>query len=180
MTDIVQDQYNKLTELPTASYNILSHLIDNNENVFKLLKYDDPDALNKSDLTKIEKGELIYRGYGNMPDFKIFLNDILDDSFLVSTSVLRIYPIAVVPVNHIVSSISMAFDVYCHAKNDTLNNYTTRIDNIIHEIVKTLNGADIKNFGRLYFDRRAGSKIAVLGALPYRGKALIMCNYLLG
>jgi len=45
-----------------------------------------------------------------------------------------------------------------------------------------LNGADIEGVGRLYFDYRASaaSRSMPMGAIPYKGRATIMCNYSLG
>jgi hypothetical protein len=182
MSDIIQEQYNKATELTTISYNIITHLIKNNENIFKLLKYSSPSALQEQNLSSAEKGAMIYSGYGDMNNYRIFLDSGQDDSIIGEICVLRISPIEISPINHIFSSVSVGFECYVHSKINALNNYTTRLDNVMHELLLTLNGADIENFGRLYFDRRASSrcKIGIIGALPYKGKALIMCNYLLG
>jgi hypothetical protein len=45
-----------------------------------------------------------------------------------------------------------------------------------------LNGAEIDGVGRLFFDHRASafSKSILIGSIPYKGRATIMCNYFLG
>ena len=47
--------YNSLSALPNAPYNILKYLAQNNENIWKLLKYNSYDALSKPNLTMEEK-----------------------------------------------------------------------------------------------------------------------------
>ena len=53
--------YNSLSKLPTIPYNILVYLARQDEIIWKLLKYNDYDALSKPDLTFDEKIALIWK-----------------------------------------------------------------------------------------------------------------------
>jgi hypothetical protein len=180
MTDTVQQEYNKFINLPLLGYNIVSYLMDHNELIFKLLKYNDNRAFEKPDLTKEEKASLIYNGQGDTGDFRIFLDIGIDDSILKEITMLRISPVEVLSNNYVYGYVVMGFEVYSHSKTNTMANYQTKVDTIVQQLLLTLNGADIDGIGRLFFDRRNGDKVTVFGAIPYRGKFLTMCNNSLG
>jgi hypothetical protein len=178
--DSRKDIYNKFTNLPNLSYNCLSYLIEQDESIWKLLKYNDPDAWNKPDLTKEEKGLLIYDGSPNETDFRVFLDVGQDNSWNIQATVLRVSPIQLYPTNHIYGNVSIAFEVYSHFRLNHLSNYTTRIDTIVQKIIEVFNGSEIGGLGRLYFDARANnrSKMIDIGKIPYKGKVVVMCNWI--
>ena len=181
MTDINQEQYNKFTNLPLLSYNCISYLMENDELIWKLLKYNDAKAYSKADLTHAEKADLIYAGQENITDFRVFMDVGQDNSWLHESTVLRITPIELIPTNHIYGHVTMGFEVYSHYKINTLANYTTRIDTITQKLIEIFNGADIIGVGRLYFDAGENrSKAIIIGTIPMKGRALIMCNHMLG
>jgi hypothetical protein len=73
-------------------------------------------------------------------------------------------------------------EVYSHYKINMLNNYTTRIDTIIQQLIEVFNGAEISGLGRMYFDAKANprSRASIIGQIPMKGKILTICNHVLG
>jgi len=182
MLDITQDSYNKFTQFPNTSYNIIKYLIYNEEEMWKLLKYADADAWNKPNLTIQEKVALVYSGQPNETDFRLFNNLGQDNSWTVEACILRIAPATLLPTNHVNGHQSIVFEVYSHYKIITLSDYTNRNDVVTQRLIECLNGADIENVGRLYFDYRASPycKSVAIGSIPFKGRGTIMCNSILG
>lgn len=179
--DIRKNQYNKFTNLPILSYNCIKHLIKNEEILWKLLKYNDADCWNKPNLTEAEKGALVYDGSPEETKYRVFMDIAADNSWLVEACILRVSPLNIVPTNYIYGNVSMSFEVYCHYKTNHLSNYMTKIDYATQRIIEVMNGSEVEGLGRLYFDRKSGnSRSIVIGSIPYKGRATILCNYLTG
>ena len=179
--DIRKLQYNKFSNLPTLSYNCIKYLIENEQTLWKLLKYNDADCWNKPDLTNSEKGSLVYDGALDETGYRVFMDIGADNSWLSEACILRVSPLTIVPTNYIYGNVSMAFEVYCHYKTNHLSNYMTKIDYATQRIIEVMNGAEIDGLGRLYFDRTSSSsRSIVIGRIPYKGRATILCNYLTG
>lgn len=174
---------NNFTLFPLLSYNCINYLIDNNELIWKLLYYNDVHAYKSDDnhpnLTKIQKGELIYDGIKKETDCRIFMDSGQDYSWSERACFLRITPLRLRSLNNIVGNVSMGFEIYCHYGINQLSNYTTRLNVITQQLIETLNGAEIGGLGRLYFDSRSSSesKMQVMGQIPYKANGLVMCNW---
>jgi len=179
------DSYNTYSSIPTISYNIISYLIANNETIFKLLYYNDPNAWRSDtdhpNLTKSQKGSLIFDGIKPQTECRIFMDTGNDDSWQVESTQLRISVVKGVPTNHVFGYITVGFEIYSHYKINTLSNYQPREMIILQQLIETLNGKDIDGIGTLFFDYRQGgeSKFINIGTPPYKGKGLTMCNYVL-
>lgn len=182
MSDTTQDSYNKYTTFPNIPYNIISYLMDNNEQLWKLLLYTDNNAWNKPNLSRSQKAALIYNGSPNMFDYRVFMSANLEDGWTAEAAILRIPSLELLPTNYVHGNVTIGMEVYCHSKIESLNNYTIRTDTIIQNLLQTLNGADVPNVGRLFFDAKASSRCRMvqIGSLPYRGKAIMMVNFGLG
>jgi hypothetical protein len=180
--DGIQQEYNKYTEFPFLSYNCISYLMQNNEDIWKLLKYNTANALNEPNLTNAQKAALIYKGQEKETDFRVFFDGGQDDSWKIECGILRIYPYDIDPINWKIGNISLCLQVFCHYKVNHLVNYTTRVDTIIQNLIETLNGADIEGIGRLHFNKKAArmSGVRDIGTIPFRGKVLMMGNNALG
>jgi hypothetical protein len=180
--DIVQSSYNKFITFPSTSYNLIKYLMDNEEQLWKILKYNDPNAWNKPNLTHDEKASLIYLGQANETDFRVFMDLGQDNAWLIEACTLRIAPLNLNPQNYVFGHLSIGFEIYSHYKINTMDNYTTRIDYGTQRIIEVFNGADIDGIGRLYFDYKASSsaRSVVIGSIPFKGRATVMCNYNLG
>ena len=175
--DIGAGSYNTYSKFPLFGYKCIQHLLDNNELIFKLLKYTDPDAWDKANLSTAQKIDMIYQGQEDMENFNIFLDGGQSDAWTKESTVLRIYPWEIYPNNRTIGTISMVFEVFSHYKINHLSNYTTRIDTIIQQIIEEFNGFNIGDVGRLEFDNRMGSitqKMTERGQSPYKGKYVLM------
>lgn len=181
MTDSTQAQYNKFSGLSSLSYSCIEYLIDNEEMLWKLLKYNDADSWNRDNLTSAEKSALVYDGSPNETDYRVFMDIGADNSWTEEACILRVSPVTVIPTNHINGTISMAFEVYCHYRSNHLSNYKTKIDYATQRIIEIMNGAEIDDVGRLFFDSRISAcRSTVIGSIPFKGRGTIFCNNALG
>lgn len=179
MTDLRQESYNKLELLPLIPHSVVAYLIENNDLVFKLLKYNSPDAWEQPNLTKAEKRALIYDGVKKPEECRIFMDTGQDSAITEQISILRISVLEFVPVNYVYGYTSLGVEVYCHYLCNTLNNYQVRTDAIIQSVIATINGADIENTSRLFFDSSKNSrvKLVTVGVSPFKGKAATLCTW---
>jgi hypothetical protein len=183
-SDIRQDSYNKLTQLPLLSYNIVSYLLANNDDAWKLLFYNDPNCW-KSDLahpnlTSAQKGALVYDGIKPITECRVFLDTGMDDVWNEEACQLRVAILEFSPTNYVYGYAVVGLETYCHYKINTLSNYQTRIETLLQSVVSTLNGADVSGLGRLYFDAHVNSRsrMSTIGQPPYKGKLTVMCNWI--
>jgi len=175
-------EYNKYTEFPNLSYNCITYMIDNNELIWKLLKYNNANAWQEDDLSIAEKRALIYSGQPDQTDYRVFMDLGNDDSWNEQTTILRIAPIELNPMNYVVGTLYMGFEIYVHYVCNTLSNYKARTYLMAQQIIETFNGAEIGGLGRLYFDANYSSRCTarITGQIPYKGMGVVMCNYLAG
>lgn len=155
--DLDRIAYNKMTGFSDLAYNILCYLMTNNEKIWKLLKYNTPNALSYPDLTMDEKRAMIFNGTGDSENFNVFRNPFVDDAFTSEVSQLRIYALTVVPNNRSVSTIDFAIDCITHVKLSNIDGCRNRAEMLVEEVIKTLNGQDIDGVGVLFMDERESS-----------------------
>jgi hypothetical protein len=172
--------YNKYTNLPLLTYNIIAYLVNNNEEIWKLLKYSDTKALEKNNLTKEEKVALIFRGEGDANNFRLFSDWGIDDSVTKEIAILRISPLDVVPSNYVIGNCTIGFEIFVHSKINTLIDSTNRSVRIAQQLLETLNGSEIEDVGKLYFDSKTRNRIITNGQINFRGLLLTMSNFQLG
>ena len=161
----------------------LDYLIANNELIWKLLKYNTPDAWNETihgNLTHAQKAELVYKGEGELQDYSVFLDIGQDESINVQKSFLRFTNYSLVPDTRTWGTATMIFEIYSHYQINQMSNQRTRVDMIIQQLLKTFNGKDdiVKGLGKFYFDKigTAANRVEVSGQIPYRGKWMLMSN----
>lgn len=148
--------YNQLDNIDKMVYKIIEVLMLENENLWKLLKYNTPDALSpsKPNLTIAEKRAMIYAGQEDSSKFNVFTDSYFDDAVTDVISQIRIFPDYITPKNHIQSIVDIGFQVVVHNKLGVLEDNTNRKLLIFKEIVKTLNGAQIGGISSLRFDKK--------------------------
>lgn len=171
--------YARYEQFDEFAYNCVKYLMDNDEVVWKLLKYNDPDAWNKPNLSKTEKAALIYDGSDNTAMFRVFLDQGQPDVNTFENCQIRISQYSLFPENRVIGTNSMMFEVYAHYKTNHLSNYKTRADMIMKRFLQVFNGCDaIGGLGYLYFDRQAteSARQEYGGQLPFRGKWVVMSN----
>ena len=135
------NSFNKLKNYKIFSYLIIEYLMFNNENIWKLMKYNEPNALEQPNLTQEEKGKLIYNGEDDAEPFKVFRDPFTDDAIEKRVTQLRIFPTINDSINRLASIQDFILCPLCHVKLNHLNDYTTRLDTLVEELISTLNGA---------------------------------------
>lgn len=145
--------FNSYEEVPNMPYSIISYLMENEEILWKLLKYDTPDALEKPNLTLDEKAKLIYKGIDNSDSYRVFRTPFIDDTFTTQCQMLRVFLTTLYPQNRTRGLVSFTFECINHIKLANLNGYLNRAELMVQRIIKCLNGKDINGVGVLFFDR---------------------------
>jgi len=173
---IGQSAYNIYTGISDFSYWCITYLMENDEVIWKLLKYNDPDAWREADLTKEEKASLIFNGFGSEADYKVFMDVGQPDAWVHEATLVRISPYNIIPANRTIGTLAMMFEVYAHYKLNHLSNYRTRVDWIAERLLAVFNGSLVGGIGRLHFDRLGTyeSKMMTIGQIPFKGKWIIM------
>ena len=181
--DSIQQAYNKYTKLEEVPYNIAVYLMNNDDFIWRLLKYPVNTAWNvnlNANLTMAQKGTLIYQGNGMMTDYRVFFDAGMSAAWTEVATVLRISPVTIIPKNYVTGTQSIRFEVYSHETINMLSNKNPRSLSIIQRLIEVLNGADIENLGRLFFDYKASQYCRMtginVGNSIYKGFELIMCN----
>src|SRR3990172_3594315 len=127
MTDLRKDSYNTYAHLPDISYLCVEYLLNNNDLIWRLLKYTDSDAWKSdsihSNLSQSEKGALIYDGKKEQTSCRVFLSLGQDASWVDEVCILRVCPVEVIPSNYIWGNVVVGFQVFAHDGVDTLSNY---------------------------------------------------------
>lgn len=145
--------YNSYTSLRNICYRIIEYLMINNEDLWKLLRYNTDDALFKDNLTMKEKASLIYTGKGDSSNFRVFRSPYQDDLFDNECAQLRIYMESISPDNPIYGTVDINLEVVSHTKIIDLANYENRLEVMIQQLLQTLNGVYIGGIGKFVFDR---------------------------
>ena len=175
--------YNSLMALPQAPYNILQYLALNNENIWKMIKYNSYDAFSKSNLTLKEKLEYVWKD-GKQEDYSVFFTNLIEDAICESKCVLKIYQYYI----HARPSVYIATPVYAfdflYGGKMSLVEYNgipcNRGDVFIHEILSTLNGKDIGGVGVLMLSddlsRYSAARSVIGNSKTFTGVTLYMAS----
>lgn len=148
----VINPYNEYKQVKSFEYNIISHLIQNNEDVWKILNNTASSCLSDANLTTEQKGALIYNGAEDSTPYRAFMQPFTDDAFSEQQSQIRIYTSYIKPTNRVYGLVDFAFEVLSHNKICTLDGYENRNVVLMQQIIETLNGSDINGVGLLTFD----------------------------
>lgn len=178
--------YNTYSKIDKFEYKVIEHLFSN-EDLWKLIKYNDSDALspNKPNLTTQEKKDLIWTGQLNSSGdidsskYRVFKQSLTDDSFGDMTTHLRVYIGEVVPDNGIIGTVDIYIEILTHSKlNGLMDTELNRISSLLKNVLGTLNGSSIDGVGNLYFNadatRRNKAKHAINNGKNYFGYLIIM------
>ena len=176
--DMRKEQYNEISILSSLSENCISYLIDNDDEIWKLLYYNTNDCWKQPNLTKEQKSSLIYGGQPNETDFRVFMDIGADNTWTIQACILRISPGTITPDSYVVGSLGVAFEIYAHYKINHMSNLKTRIDYGSQRIYEIFNGADVPGVGRLYFDKKARS--LPIGGVPFKGRGTFLYTKALG
>jgi hypothetical protein len=183
MTSSVQNigllAYNDFKQFSQLSYTCIKKMMDENELIWKLLKYTSPDAWNKPDLNQEEKAALIYAGQQDSSKFNVFMDGKQPDVLVEECTLVRIMPNYALGLNRSIGIIEVSMEVFSHYKINHLSNYTTRIDTITGELLALFNGSDVGALGLMAIDRMIdqSSRLFQAGQIPFGGKQIIFSTY---
>lgn len=147
--------YNSMYQLPSIPYKIMEYLATSPkaENIWKMLYYNDYDALSKPNLNISEKLDLIWRS-GRQEKYGVFLTNIVEDAIPESKCIMKCYDYYIHAKELYQSTVVYAFD-FLFGTTMALVEYdgipVSRWDLFIHELLDTLNGAYVGGIGTLMF-----------------------------
>lgn len=157
---------------------IIQYLLINNEEIWKLLKYNTPDALFKDNLTMKEKSALIYDGVGDSSKFRVFRSPYIDDLFDEDCAQLRVYAESISPDTPQYGTVDINLEVVSHVKIVHLAEYENRLEVMIQQLLQTLNGVYVGGIGQFMFDRNISfydlMKLNLYNNRNFYGYSLIM------
>lgn len=151
---------NDFSQVPFIPYNIVSSLIKNgSEDLWKLLKYQTIDALDRPSLTIKEKKDLIWDGSSNEQDFTIFFKSLIGNALDDSKEQMRlqIFRYTTSPITIINSNLIYEIDIITHEKCSPVRYngiICERTDILEQEILSCLNGRDVGIGTFMAFDRQ--------------------------
>lgn len=175
--NINSGSYAQLENFDSVSYNCIKYLLDNDEEIWKLLYYKTPDAWEKPPISYEQKTSLIYNGDDDTSKFNVFLDQGSPDVITREDCILRISPHSVFPENRTVVTLNIIFEVYSHYHINTLTNYKTRTDMIAQRIIQLFNGKNVVDgIGKLFFDRMGSeaNRLEWGSQTPHKGRWFIL------
>lgn len=150
------NNYNKFAPVRTASNSILTYLMQNNQNIFKLLKYIDPtvNPYSQPDLTFSEKVSMIARNSADTNESVkkniLFMTD-LREAFSTNVAQLRIETDVAKGIDSYRGYMNVWFQIVVPIASEVMGNTPLtgerRTDAIFVELVDMLNGVEIPNSG---------------------------------
>lgn len=150
----LNDMYN----LPNLPYEIIKYLAlsetEEAQNIWKMLAYNDYEALLKPNLTFSQKMDLVWRS-GRQEDYGVFLTNLVEDAIPESKCVLKVYSYISNPVNIYLSAMTYAFDFLYGGKMSMVlyNNIpVNRGDLFVKCLLSVLNGVNIGGIGVFALD----------------------------
>lgn len=156
MAECNNTQYNKFEAVRSASYNILTYLMNNNEDLFKLLKYigQNENPYSQPNLALSEKVAMIARNSYDTNESTtkniLFITE-LREAFSTNVAQLRIEIDDIKAINPYQGYINIWFQIIVPIVADVMGSTSTtgerRTDSIFLELVKTLNGEIIPSIG---------------------------------
>ena len=178
-TLIGETAYNDFRAFSKISYNCIKIMMNESELIWKLLKYSDPDAWSKPDLTQIEKAELIYAGQQDTSTYHVFMDGKQPDVLMDEVALVRIMPYYAVGLNRTIGLIEVSMEVFSHYKINHLSNYQTRVDTIVEELLSIFNGTNVGGMGLLSFDKTLdqSARLFEAGQIPFGGKQIIFATF---
>lgn len=159
--------YNRFEAIDNATKVITDYLVRNNEDLWKLLYYIEPNVLplSQSNLTNAQKAQMIctdpYAINGGV-DKNVLFQTVFDEAFSTAIPQLRFEVGDIIPIDPYRAYINIDFQIIVPVKQDIFtapyNSVARRSDAIFRELVKTLNGVEIPNsqfHGKMFMDRMA-------------------------
>jgi hypothetical protein len=173
--------YNRFNQLPYVPYQIISYLAEQNDRIFKLLKYNDIDALNKPNLTMEQKRQLIWDGQDDMENYNIFLTNVQPNEEIKNRTIMKVYRYNMEPDNQVSAIACYRFDILFGSKIPlvTYNGITCNRGDVIEmEIMRSLNGEDVAGVGFLQYNNQlttlCSSQVGIGNNYTFTGLTIVM------
>lgn len=176
--------YNRFDNLDSIEDRIIYYLLspvnkteaelEQVHNIWRLLYYNDIDALSKplpkySDIIK-----LIYNDNDSQAGYRIFRSPRLEDGWEEQCSMLKIYIDSIIPADHLRSVVNVGIDVVVNTKiinvrvpDEQINVMIDEVDGVpvriqsksrvsilCKAVLSLLNGAEVAGVGKLIFSRQ--------------------------
>ena len=167
-------QYNDFYNLRSVTRNIIDYIVENNQNLLKLLYYGDAEPLSKDDLTIQQIQQMICKNplVEDTTKKNILFQTEIDEGFSASVSQLRVEIGDIYPVDPHRCALQINFQIVVPNKQKLIVTDISDVDDrsvaIFQELAKTLNGKLIGNLSSVMFLDRRGTQGGTTGA--YREK----------
>lgn len=183
-----KDAYNNYLQLPMFPHRVIDFLISSKsesaEMIWKILKYNDIDALSKPNLTFEEKNELRWLGQSQQNKYKIFLKPTIGDALVSAENqtFMKMYRIRNYPDSNLISTVDFEIDFLTNEQTSILKYQDVIVEktDLLEVLFLDLfNGKDIGiGSSMLSFDRGksrlAQSSLDIGDNKTFFGRALIM------
>lgn len=205
-----ENAYNRLVNLDNIEWHVIDYLAHSDSKyadyLWKILKYDTPDALSKPSLTYEEKMALVYTNNGDSTPYRVFMSPFLDDAWELQCSHLHVYIHSIEPQTHLTSKVNVAIECITHNKvtnvigdaskfnsqtnpvelaNGTINTpYKSRVTVMTKSIIGDLNGRFVNGVGSLQFNSKISaedkSKFSLWNGRKFFGQNIVMTTLMSG
>ena len=195
MIDYNNVAFNRFTNLDSIEDRIIYYLLSPNNKkpqeleqthiIWKLLMYNDLEALNKPTPKYQDVVKLIANDNISQTDKRIFRDLHLEDGWIEQCSLLKIYIDQVIPQNRAMANVLVGIDIITHNKITNVrvpqDDKTTWIDEVdgmpvrietknrtsvlMKAVLSLLNGAEVAGVGQLVFDPKLSRFIKAESAL---------------
>lgn len=157
------NKYKGSSEIP---YNII-RLLFYNENIWKLLYYTTPDALDQPALTAEQKSALVWRGQEHQENYRVFLTPMQEDTVYKQSTILKLYRSKIKPTGAFYGNMLYAIEIECNTKLGMLSDGRPRLDVLWEEISQMLIGANVGGIGTLFFNQASGGDSSCLSSVSF-------------
>jgi len=153
--------------------NYLTSYIIQNDNICKLLKYNDENALSYS-LTDEDRYILIDSNPINKDNRRIYFQPYINKTIIKEQTELRIYPASFDIETRVLGKVYLAIDIILH--NDLWDLVDSRIRPLalLNELLISLNGTNVEGIGLLNLEKERISLIAYNDYIS--GYRIILCT----
>lgn len=149
--------YSGLKEIDTMPYKMVEKLIDSaDEDLWRLLKYDDPEALSKPKLNRLEKVNLIWMGQRQQQDkCRIFFTRTIEDNIPSEHCIIKIFNWKMNPINAYTVNVVWVWEFLWGANQSIVYNRdgipVNRGDLMMRHVMQCLNGEYVGGIGEISF-----------------------------
>lgn len=162
-SQVAYNDYSMARDLPTL---IVNYLFNNNQNIWKLLKYSE-NPLDEKDLTNKEKAKMICQSSFNTEEFNVLFQKYTVDAMIKAKSQIRVFIDDISSYGRTDALVRIIFQVIVNNNEMMITTPYSKNDKrdvaIMQEIVKTLNGVKLEKTKSQIFidndvDRFAGAE----------------------